>query len=138
MVKCTKQKCFHVKADLQCLSRNYSIEKYENCFQNQNVYRKLPRMTDGMKTSEHELKVNNWEGFHNWLYCICVVTFDLELGQALEVLFHCINNVQNFKNIFFRVYIHNMCPLQSKKFQIFATLHFLTQIQVVWEIPILL
>ncbi|CAG0886290.1 unnamed protein product [Cyprideis torosa] len=26
-----------------------------------------------------------WDKFHNWLHCICVVNFDLELGQALEV-----------------------------------------------------
>lgn len=26
-----------------------------------------------------------WEKFHHWMCCICVVTFDLELGQALEV-----------------------------------------------------
>lgn len=28
-----------------------------------------------------------WQRFHNWIHCICVVTFDLELGQALEVSF---------------------------------------------------
>ena len=26
-----------------------------------------------------------WELFSNWACCVCVVTFDLELGQALEV-----------------------------------------------------
>ena len=26
-----------------------------------------------------------WEKFHHWVCCVCVVTFDLELGQALEV-----------------------------------------------------
>ena len=26
-----------------------------------------------------------WEKFHRWISCVCVVTFDLELGQALEV-----------------------------------------------------
>ena len=30
-----------------------------------------------------------WERFSHWIHCICIVTFDLELGQALEViLFH--------------------------------------------------
>ena len=28
----------------------------------------------------------SWELFSNWACCVCVVTFDLELGQALEVL----------------------------------------------------
>ena len=26
-----------------------------------------------------------WDLFQNWVYCICIVTFDLELGQAMEV-----------------------------------------------------
>lgn len=26
-----------------------------------------------------------WTRFSRWLECACVVTFDLELGQALEV-----------------------------------------------------
>ena len=26
-----------------------------------------------------------WDRFSNWLHCVCVVTFDLELGQAMEV-----------------------------------------------------
>jgi hypothetical protein len=26
-----------------------------------------------------------WDGFASWIHCVCVVTFDLELGQALEV-----------------------------------------------------
>lgn len=26
-----------------------------------------------------------WSRFHCWLECVCVVTFDLELGQAIEV-----------------------------------------------------
>ena len=25
------------------------------------------------------------EAFDNWIHCICVVTFDLELGQVIEV-----------------------------------------------------
>ena len=28
---------------------------------------------------------NPWHQFSEWLYCVAVVTFDLELGQAMEV-----------------------------------------------------
>ena len=35
----------------------------------------------GGEGSERE----TWELFSNWVCCVCVVTFDLELGQALEV-----------------------------------------------------
>ncbi|KAK3103615.1 hypothetical protein FSP39_020536 [Pinctada imbricata] len=28
-----------------------------------------------------------WDRFSNWLYCACVVTFDLELGQAMELIY---------------------------------------------------
>lgn len=27
----------------------------------------------------------NWKRLSEWIHCICVVTFDLELGQAMEV-----------------------------------------------------
>lgn len=54
--------------------------------QNENVDWNKSNMTDGgNNVYENELKDNSWDGFHNWLYCVCVVTFDLELGQALEV-----------------------------------------------------
>lgn len=84
MVKCKTQNCVCIQSEIENLCQHYTIWKYE-CFQKQNACRKFSRMTDGMYSSNNELKVNNWEGFHNWLYCICVVTFDLELGQALEV-----------------------------------------------------
>ena len=35
--------------------------------------------------AEEEVAKNPWENFSQWLHCVCVVTFDLELGQALEV-----------------------------------------------------
>uniref|UniRef100_T1IWF4 UDENN domain-containing protein n=1 Tax=Strigamia maritima TaxID=126957 RepID=T1IWF4_STRMM len=28
-----------------------------------------------------------WDRFFHWLHCICVVTFDLELGQAMEIIY---------------------------------------------------
>lgn len=28
-----------------------------------------------------------WDRFHNWVQCVCVVTFDLELGQAMELVY---------------------------------------------------
>jgi hypothetical protein len=36
----------------------------------------------------HTLKSSSllpWDRFSSWIHCICIVTFDLELGQALEV-----------------------------------------------------
>ncbi|RZC38555.1 DENND6A, partial [Asbolus verrucosus] len=39
------------------------------------------------KTSNNDEKVEEytWENFENWIHCICIVNFDLELGQALEL-----------------------------------------------------
>ena len=41
-----------------------------------------------------------WDLFKNWLYCICVVTFDLELGQAMEVgvIYKILNLYLNYRN----------------------------------------
>lgn len=47
---------------------------------------------------------NEWKNFSNWIHCICVVTFDLELGQALELVFP--NNVNLSKQE-----ISNICYL---------------------------
>ena len=36
----------------------------------------------------HKMKSSSllpWDRFSSWIHCICIVTFDLELGQALEV-----------------------------------------------------
>lgn len=32
-----------------------------------------------------EIVKKKFGGFSSWVHCICVVTFDLELGQAIEV-----------------------------------------------------
>lgn len=32
-------------------------------------------------------KDNNWQRFREWLHCICVVTFDLEIGQAMDAMY---------------------------------------------------
>ncbi|XP_015516240.1 protein DENND6A [Neodiprion pinetum] len=41
------------------------------------------------ETLIEDLKISRkkWERFSNWVHCICVVTFDLELGQAIELVY---------------------------------------------------
>ena len=38
-----------------------------------------------MDDSHKASSVLPWDRFQNWLHCLCIVTFDLELGQAMEV-----------------------------------------------------
>lgn len=40
---------------------------------------------DGPGDGESEQLLLPWDRFSAWLHCICVVGFDLELGQAVEV-----------------------------------------------------
>ena len=42
--------------------------------------------------NETRTSINNtlslpWDNFHSWISCICVVTFDLEVGQVIEKIF---------------------------------------------------
>lgn len=37
------------------------------------------------ETKQDELHSKAWQRLSEWIHCICVVTFDLELGQAMEV-----------------------------------------------------
>ncbi|XP_053689239.1 protein DENND6 homolog [Sabethes cyaneus] len=39
------------------------------------------------KTLDLDEKAGSWERFGEWLHCICIVTFDLELGQAMEMIY---------------------------------------------------
>lgn len=39
-----------------------------------------PRFLDGYSS-----EILPWDRFNRWITCFCVVTFDLELGQAMEV-----------------------------------------------------
>ncbi|XP_014892085.1 protein DENND6A-like, partial [Poecilia latipinna] len=46
----------------------------------------LPPGTGGDEESQ-EAFLLPWDRFSSWLHCICVVGFDLELGQAVEVIY---------------------------------------------------
>ncbi|CAL1527157.1 unnamed protein product [Lymnaea stagnalis] len=37
--------------------------------------------------SNKNLAILPWDRFNNWIHCACVVTFDLELGQAMELIY---------------------------------------------------
>ncbi|ETN66272.1 hypothetical protein AND_001918 [Anopheles darlingi] len=37
--------------------------------------------------SDETALVGTWDRFSEWLHCICIVTFDLELGQAMELIY---------------------------------------------------
>ncbi|XP_031834729.1 protein DENND6A [Nomia melanderi] len=41
---------------------------------------------DNVNNKEEKI-YEKWECFHNWVHCICIVTFDLELGQAIEAIY---------------------------------------------------
>lgn len=45
----------------------------------------LPSGLGGDDEAEEEALLLPWDRFSAWLHCICVVGFDLELGQAVEV-----------------------------------------------------
>ena len=62
-----------------------------------------------LKDESHE----SWEKFHHWICCICVVTFDLELGQALEV--------NLFTRTSFILSIPQYSPRYSPRYNLFAS-----------------
>lgn len=44
----------------------------------------LPLLTPPLSACTLSSSEQQWERYSQWLHCICVVTFDLELGQAIE------------------------------------------------------
>lgn len=45
------------------------------------------RKYDSMTRHDTAAVEGKWKTFSEWLHCICVVTFDLELGQAMELVY---------------------------------------------------
>ncbi|KAE8740694.1 hypothetical protein FOCC_FOCC013785 [Frankliniella occidentalis] len=39
------------------------------------------------RDDSHAATLLPWDRFSSWIHCICIVTFDLELGQAMEVVY---------------------------------------------------
>ncbi|XP_053666523.1 protein DENND6A [Anopheles marshallii] len=60
--------------------------------QEEKEQRERKEMSTGVIDRQEELEVDGialgtWDRFSEWLHCICVVTFDLELGQAMELIY---------------------------------------------------
>uniref|UniRef100_A0A8C2KRW9 DENN/MADD domain containing 6Aa n=2 Tax=Cyprinus carpio TaxID=7962 RepID=A0A8C2KRW9_CYPCA len=51
-------------------------------------YHHAGRYSETLEEPEQEPLLLPWDRFSSWLHCICVVGFDLELGQAVEVLYY--------------------------------------------------
>lgn len=61
-----------------------------SCFANEELLREeIQRLSLSSSSSLHaqSSSVLPWDKFAEWLTCVCVVTFDLELGQAMELVY---------------------------------------------------
>ena len=45
------------------------------------------REEEDLSSSSTEAYVLPWDHFRRWITCFCVVTFDIEVGQAMEVIY---------------------------------------------------
>lgn len=45
----------------------------------------MDRKRNNNDSNQEEFHSTAWQRLSEWIHCICVVTFDLELGQAMEV-----------------------------------------------------
>lgn len=52
-------------------------------------------------TTDDAALANVCQRLSQWIHCICVVTFDLELGQAMEVNIIAINCTSYVRNVIF-------------------------------------
>lgn len=44
-------------------------------------------LTKSNGNKQEILQPKEWQRLSEWIHCICVVTFDLELGQAMEAIY---------------------------------------------------
>lgn len=69
-------------------------------------------LTKNNGNKQELLLPKEWQRLSEWIHCICVVTFDLELGQAMEVW-------MNYKSFWekneYKVKIRNKTKQEQKK-----------------------
>lgn len=76
----------------KCQTKNktkYLLEILQFFLENNTINTDIIKIN--MTNVVNEIKTIKWDRFSEWIHCICVVTFDLELGQAMEVsliIFH--------------------------------------------------
>lgn len=85
---CFVRGCYFLLLNMEQWSmkhRNLSLTTLISLFRLTNRYAwnmETSTTTDFLDETSQE---RNWKRFSEWIHCICVVTFDLELGQAMEV-----------------------------------------------------
>jgi hypothetical protein len=50
-----------------------------------NIKRKVSAVEDIVDDYNRQQTILPWDRFQQWIYCIAIVTFDIELGQSIEV-----------------------------------------------------
>ncbi|GJQ68117.1 hypothetical protein Trydic_g10709 [Trypoxylus dichotomus] len=68
---------------------------------NKNNKREPQNNTMVYQDDQVNTEIKRWDKFSNWIHCICIVTFDLELGQTLESIYprHITLSKQEISNI---------------------------------------
>ncbi|CAG0892421.1 unnamed protein product [Darwinula stevensoni] len=72
-----------LSCDIQTLDVSGSASEYPNTSGDRGG--SVPERTNSL--SSEGKQVLPWDQFSNWFHCICIVTFDLEIGQALEMVY---------------------------------------------------
>jgi len=50
-----------------------------------NIKRRMSAVEDIFDDYNRQQTILPWDRFQQWIYCIAIVTFDIELGQSIEV-----------------------------------------------------
>lgn len=61
------------------------LQFVDSYYQSEQASSLLTDTTDSFSNEENNLDVLPWDRLAEWIHCFCVVTFDLEIGQMIEV-----------------------------------------------------
>lgn len=71
-------------------NREDQLRFVDSYFQSDQAASILTEATESFNTDDSSLSASvlPWERLAEWIHCFCVVTFDLEIGQMIEVSNH--------------------------------------------------
>ena len=59
------------------------------------IRRRMSVVEDIVDDMNRQQTLLPWDRFRQWVYCIAIVTFDIELGQTIQVCHHSVGRIAN-------------------------------------------
>lgn len=127
----SSERSYSAESLINYIDDSYSSSSNLKCNKNSNNTSLHQRLDSPERLPSNEM---NFDRLQQWIFCIAVVNFDIEIGQSIECIFPSDVQLTEREVCFLLGKGHHFTFAFSCRAQTFATFPFLTPIRVVWVI----